>query len=111
MRIPPDAIIADEKLTRYLLVPRARSDKSRFLERGGFALGRPIELDRAIRQVIESADAVEDTVDEYGTSYTVTGLLQGPNGVRLPVVLVWVRRQKDEQFRFVTLKPHKENRP
>jgi hypothetical protein len=38
MRIPSDAIIPDEKLTKYLLVPRHWDDNSRFLHRAGFTL-------------------------------------------------------------------------
>ncbi|MBD2204797.1 hypothetical protein H6G33_13520 [Calothrix sp. FACHB-1219] len=38
MKIPPDAIIADEKITRYLLVPREQDDKSKFLAQAGFTL-------------------------------------------------------------------------
>jgi hypothetical protein len=31
MKIPADAIIAREKLTRYLLIPQRKSDKSKWL--------------------------------------------------------------------------------
>ena len=61
-------------------------------------------LERAIRSLVASIDAVEDTADVYGTDYTVTGELIGPSGVRLPVIVVWVRRA-DGQFRLVTVKP------
>ena len=36
MIIPSDAIIADEKITHYLLVPREQDDKSKFLAQAGF---------------------------------------------------------------------------
>ena len=36
MRIPDDAIIPEEKLTRYLLVPHPSDDKSKFLAQAGF---------------------------------------------------------------------------
>jgi hypothetical protein len=35
MKLPADAIIAREKLTRYLLVRQARGDKSAFLAQAG----------------------------------------------------------------------------
>ena len=109
MKIPPDALIAPEKLTKYLLVPLSQSDKSRYLARAGFSLSEPHILEKAIRDLIASIDAVEDTTDVYGKDYTVTGELVGPSGVRLPVVIVWVQRA-DGQFRLVTVKPDKENR-
>jgi len=37
MLIPPDAEIASEKLTHYLLVPKPLDDKSKFLARAGFS--------------------------------------------------------------------------
>lgn len=108
MKIPPDAMIAIEKLTKYLLVPLSKSDKSRYLARAGFKLTEPAILEKAIRVLVASVDAVEDTTDVYGKDYTVKGDLVGPSGVRLPVVVVWVRRA-DGQFRLVTVKPDKES--
>jgi hypothetical protein len=72
-------------------------------------LDDPEALERAIRALAASVDAVKDAADEYGTAYTVTGDLIGPMGIRLPVIVVWIRRT-DGQFRFVTLKPNKERR-
>ena len=42
MKIPPDALIAPEKLTKYLLVPLSKSDKSRYLARAGFNLAKKL---------------------------------------------------------------------
>jgi hypothetical protein len=108
VKIPPDALIAREKLTKYLLVPLSKSDKSRYLARAGFKLGEPNVLENAIRVLVALVEAVEDTTDIYGTDYTVRGELIGPSGVRLPVVVVWIRRAEG-QFRLVTVKPDKEN--
>jgi hypothetical protein len=107
MRIPPDAIIAAEKLTRYLLAPRSKNDKSRYLARAGFSIKNPEALETAIRALAASFDAVQEDADGYGIDYTVTGDLLGPNGVSLFVKVVWVRRT-DGEFRLVTLKPAKE---
>jgi len=38
MKLPADAIIAAEKVTRYLLVSQTRGDKSAFLARGGYTI-------------------------------------------------------------------------
>jgi hypothetical protein len=61
MRIPADAIIAEDKLLRYLLVPRPWDDKSNYLRRGGFELDNWTALRDAIRRLANSVDAVEDS--------------------------------------------------
>lgn len=38
MKLPQDALVAPEKITHYLLIRQNRSDKSAFLEKGGFSL-------------------------------------------------------------------------
>jgi hypothetical protein len=48
VRIPADAIIPDDKLTRYLLVYKARNDKSKFLAQAGFTQENPEALRAAI---------------------------------------------------------------
>lgn len=60
MKIPADAIIPDDKLTRYLLVYKARNDKSKFLAQAGFTQENPEALLSAIRSLAESVEAVED---------------------------------------------------
>jgi hypothetical protein len=44
MKLPADAIIAAEKVTRYLLVRQTRGDKSAFLARGGYTLENAAQL-------------------------------------------------------------------
>jgi hypothetical protein len=107
MRIPADAIIPRDKLTRYLLIPRPWDDKSRFLAQVGFLPTNPDELDTAIRAAVASFDATEDGVNDYGTFFRVEGELQGPTGRSLPVVLIWLQWKLDDTFHFVTLKPRK----
>lgn len=107
MRIPEDAIIADDKLNRYLLVERPWDDKSGFLHRAGFTLETWTDLRDAIRMLAGSTDAVEENGNEYGTFYRVEGPLVGPI-TTLPVTLIWMQRAADKRFHFVTLKPRKE---
>jgi hypothetical protein len=38
LKIPSNAVIPKEKLTCYLLVPRTKDDKSKFLAQAGFTL-------------------------------------------------------------------------
>jgi hypothetical protein len=44
MKLPADAIIAAEKVTRYLLVSQTRGDKSAFLARGGYTIENADQL-------------------------------------------------------------------
>ncbi len=108
MKIPDDAIISDDKLTRYLLVYKARNDKAKFLAQAGFTQQNPEALLAAIRSLTEMIEAVEDRTDEYGTFYRVEGELIGANGVNLSVTTIWLRRKVDGTFQFVTLVPRKE---
>ncbi len=107
MRIPDDAVIPEEKLSRYLLIPRVRDDKSKFLAQAGFTQENSEALLAALRLLASSAEAVEDGPNEYGTFYRVEGELQGANERNLAVVTIWLRWDLDSSFHFVTLKPQK----
>ena len=107
MRIPSDAIIADEKLTRYLLIHRPFDDKSKFLAQAGFTIYNWPVLRQAIRTLADAVECMEENADEYGVFFEVRGTLIGPAGI-LKVKLVWMRRAIDGQFQFVTLVPWKE---
>ncbi len=108
MKIPSDAIIADEKITGYLLVPREQDDKSKFLAQAGFTQENPKLLQAAIRQLADSTLATKDRDNEYGVFYRVTGELIGLNQRNLPVITVWLQRTADRKFQFITLKPNRE---
>lgn len=104
MRIPDNAVIVRAKITEYLLVYRRKSDKSQFLAQAGFRRDDPDELMKAFRRLIAEYDAIEDRRNEYGIFYRVEGDLYGPVGV-LKVVTVWLHREIDSKYWFVTLKP------
>lgn len=109
MNIPADAIIAIEKLTRYLLIGKSRNDKSKYLERAGFTQENPEALLKAIRSLTNAVGAEEDRTSEYGIFYRVSGKLMGPNGVSISVVTVWLQRKTDGRFHFITLVPAEEH--
>ncbi len=108
MKIPENAVIPDDKITRYLLVQKARNDKSKFLAQAEFTLDNPKALKAAIRLLVKEGEAVEDRRDEYGIFYQVMGELVGANALNLSVVTIWLQRRIDAKFQFVTLKPLKE---
>jgi hypothetical protein len=106
MKIPADAFIVRDKLTRYLLVPKPKDDKSGFLAQAGFTQSNPDDLETALRRLIAEYEAESDRVNEYGVFYRVRGRLFGPTGT-LAVVTIWLRQDVDEEFRFITLKPER----
>jgi len=107
MKIPENAIIPEPKLTKYLLVCKARNDKSKYLSQGGFFLHNWQLLKLAIVKLIQENEALEDITDEYGTYYQVMGELQGINNNNLPVVTIWLKRTSNNEFQFITLKPYR----
>jgi hypothetical protein len=108
VKISEDLIIPDAKITHYLLVQKARNDKSKFLAQAGFTQETSEALKAAIQTQAVAREAVEERSNEYGTFYQVEGDLVGPNGMNLSVVTVWLQRRIDDKFQFVTLKPRKE---
>lgn len=71
-------------------------------------LENPEALRTAIQLIAAAGEAVEDRSNEYGIFYQVVGELAGENGVSSSVVTIWLQRQIDGKFQFVTLKPLKE---
>jgi hypothetical protein len=57
MRLPADTVIPDDKITKYLLVRRARGDKSVWLESAGYSLEEPEQLAADLRGQLLSLDA------------------------------------------------------
>ncbi len=54
-----------------LLVPKPRSDKSKFLGKAGFTLNNPDELKLALQEQAVSNEAIEERTDQYGTFYQI----------------------------------------
>ena len=106
MKIPPDGMIPREKLTRYLLVPLGKDDKSKYLAQSGFGAAAASLLEAEIRRLTAETDAVVSRVREHGVFYTVSGTIVGPATVPLAVKLVWLKRV-DGVFSFVTLIPQR----
>ncbi len=104
MKIPDDAYIPLEKLTKYLLVFKEHDDKSLFLLQAGFDLSNVEILITALRQLALENDATSDRENEYGVYYRVAGELIGVTR-NLSVITIWLHDIKTNQYRFVTLKP------
>lgn len=107
MKIPEDAIISEDKLRRYLLLPRKENDKSDFLATAGYTLANWGVLKSDLQQLIQTTEAYDTAESPYGTKYEVRGELEGPNGRKLQVVTVWITLVLTGETRFVTLYPER----
>lgn len=107
MRLPADTLIARDKLTRYLLVPQARGDKSAFLAQAGYKQENADRLleDMRSQLLVLEADPLES--NQFGDYFEINGSLVGPNGVTLEVRTVWMTERLSGVTKFVTLIPSK----
>jgi len=90
VKIPNDAIIPERKITQYLLVFKAKDDKSKFLAQAGFTQENPDLLEAAIRDLANRVEAVVDDQNEYGTFFLVVGKINGTENRKLSVITVWL---------------------
>ena len=109
MRLPSEPTIAREKLTRYLLTPRLRNDKSQFLSRAGYDVSNWRALEADLRTMARHYEAAHGGSNAYGEFWIVRGELHGPNGKILRVETVWISLAETGEVRFVTLKPDRED--
>jgi len=83
MKLPENTFIAREKLTNYLLVPKKRNDKSKWLAKAGYTLENWQVLETDLRNQILSEDAIHVEITEFGQMYEIRAILIGPNGKSL----------------------------
>jgi hypothetical protein len=105
MKLPQDALIAPEKITHYLLIRQNRSDKSAFLEKGGFSLLDPGALISSLAALREANDAQLVDDNKFGRYYEIIGDLIGPNGIGLRVRTIWMTEHLSGLTKFITLIP------
>ena len=110
MNIPDDAVIPDGKITHYILVLKAKDDKSQFLAQAGFTQNNPDLLKTSIRELANNVEAIPDIQNEYGQFFLVIGEITGLVDRQLLVTTVWLQRAIDQKFQFITLKPYKEKK-
>jgi hypothetical protein len=108
VKLPEQVVIAQDKLLRYLLLPREENDKSRFLAAAGYTLATWEVLEHDLRELAKSQAVSELETSVYGIKYMVRGTLNGPSGRRLHVMTVWITLAATGETRFVTLFPDRE---
>lgn len=105
MKLSSDALIAREKLTRYLLVSQARGDKSTFLAKAGYTLNNADQLLQDLRQQVLPLEARAREANQFGQFYEIRSGLTGPNGVKLNVRTIWMTDHLSGITKFITLIP------
>jgi hypothetical protein len=105
MRLPTDALVAQKKLTEYLLRWRPENDKSVFLAQAGYTLENAGRLLADIREQLMPLEAELAENTDYGTKFALAGVLTGPNGRALRVVTIWMTEEATGQTKFITLYP------
>jgi hypothetical protein len=108
MRLPADSIIATSKLREYLLIPKARNDKSRWLGHAGYLLENWLQLERDLRQQILTLDAEFDGRNSFGEVFRIRGTMIGPNGRALRVVTIWMMEHSTGLTKFITMYPDRQ---
>lgn len=108
MRLPPNAVIAPEKLRDYLLVRRPEDDKSVWLQKAGYRRERWRQLEADLRRQLLPLEAKPARSTVFGQMYEIRGVLNGPNGKRLQVRTFWMTESETGQTKFVTMYPDKE---
>jgi hypothetical protein len=105
VKLPEDSHIAPEKLTRYLLVPQARGDKSTYLALAGYTLDNFTTLLTDLRAQILNQDAAALETTSYGQLYEIRAPLVGPSGRTLRVRTIWMTEYLSGVTKFITLIP------
>lgn len=110
MKLPLDAFIAPEKITGYLLVWRAKGDKSVFLALAGYDPSTHDQLLNDLRSQLLCGDATFEEMNEYGHTFSLRGKLTGPNGRSLLVVTIWMKEHLSGTTKFITLYPDRKQK-
>ena len=105
MKLPANAVIAPDKLTRYLLVRQARGDKSAFLAEAGYTIANPEQLLHDLRRQVLSKEATLIGQTKFGQFYEIRALLTGPTGTALQIRSIWMKEHLSGITKFITLVP------
>lgn len=101
MRIPAEKIeIPAEKITDYLLIKKAKNDKSAFLAQLGYHPENWNDLVNDIRNMVAQNEARLQRSTPFGDLYEVMGSLKAYG-----VVTIWLLAVDAEKYRFITLYP------
>lgn len=106
MKLPFNTIISEDKIKRYLLVPRKRNDKSKWLSSAGYNQQNWEKLKQDLYSQILSLDITKKENTNYGIMYEIKGELVGPKK-RISVCTIWFHEYESKHIKFVTMFPDK----
>lgn len=106
MRLPnaEQAVVAREKITRYLLSfsnPKGES-KARYFVRFGFLIEEWETFAAALKDMTLRYEVSEIEEDLYGTQYVIIGNIRSPDGRNPRVRCVWQVDQGCDYPRFIS---------
>ena len=109
MKLPnyQKAIVAEEKITEYLLseTHTEGKDKAAFFVHFGFSIDEWEVLAEALLQHAAQHEVEKVVESQYGQRFVVEGELQSPDG-RDPIIrTVWIIEQDEDVPRLVTAYP------
>ena len=105
MKLSEDVVIPEDKLIRYLLLPREENDTCQFLSIAGYTLATWEVLARDLYDLAKTQAISDMVISAYGIKWEVPGTLTGPNGQVFYVVTIWIILEASGETRFVTLFP------
>ncbi|MHB8644590.1 MAG: DUF6883 domain-containing protein [Thermomicrobiales bacterium] len=109
MKLPNagDAIVAEEKITKYLLALShvEGGSKASFFLRFGFASEHWKVLADALRQHARDNEIIAMRDTPYGTRYTVDGPIRSPDGRDPEIRVGWFIRSGETMPRLATAVP------
>jgi hypothetical protein len=109
VKLPANATIAPEKLSKYLLVRQSRGDKSAFLARAGYTAANPEQLLHDLRRQVLSQEAVPLHRTKFGQFYEIRAPLTGPNRTTLQIRSIWMKEHLSGVTKFITLVPDRKD--
>jgi len=98
-------VVSKEKLILYLLKPRNRNDKSKFLNKLGFYESNWELLQKAIIEIYQQNLPESYEENQFGIVYNISGMLKGLNGNSKYVKTIWVNLFSSDTLNFITLFP------
>lgn len=105
MKLEPPFLLAESKLSDYLLIPLPKDDKSNYLRLAGYELDNWTVLKDDLMKLVQTADALFERTTIFGDTFSITGNLTGPNGRLLLVKTIWMKEYKTGLTKFITLYP------
>jgi hypothetical protein len=102
MRVKIEQIdVPASKIVEYLLVIKAKRDKSKFLFSIGYSQENWEELLGDIVEIALNNELILQRITEFGSLYSAEGKLKNKK-----VITIWLQEINYDRLRFITLYPY-----